>query len=362
MKLPKHGSNPQYVYSAMKMNKPDGVIDLSANINSFGPPNVLIDNWSQLLKEIVEYPDPYAQNLRRKISESVNVNVEKILVGNGGAELIHLIARMFAKKRILIVQPTFSEYENACRSFRCEIYHHQLTEPHWNIEIEKLKLSLSEMDALFLCNPTNPTGIVYSYETLKEIIEEAYKHKCTVIIDEAFYDFVMNYQSIVALLNEYENLIIIRSLTKMFSIPGIRLGYLMAANEIIQQLQSIQVHWSVNAIALTAGELLLEQEDFIRETQSHIKEEREALFSYFDSQHFLVSPSQTNFYLLRDPQIEDQFLLFSFLLEKGIVCRHTLNFQGLEGRWLRFAIKGKKEHTRLMEVMGEWRQTTPYYS
>jgi threonine-phosphate decarboxylase len=346
----------------MNINKPDGIIDLSANINPFGPPKELLDNWSQLLKEVVEYPDPYAQNLRKKISESVHVDSEKILVGNGGAELIHLIARMLTKKRVLIVQPTFSEYEKACRSFRCEVYHHQVTDPHWNLELEKLKLSLSEMDALFLCNPTNPTGIVYSYEILKEIVEEAYRQQCTVIIDEAFYDFVMDFQTLVPLLQEYKNLIIIRSMTKMFSIPGIRLGYLLADKEIIQHLQSNQVHWSVNAIALKAGEFLLEQEDFIRETQYRIKEERESLFSFFDCQHFQVSPSQTNFYLLRDPSIEDQFFLFSFLLKKGIVCRHTLNFQGLEGRWLRFAIKGKKEHTRLMEVMREWRQKTPYFS
>jgi threonine-phosphate decarboxylase len=174
-------------------------------------------------------------------------------------------------------------------------------------------------------------------------------------LDEAFYDFLVEYDSFIPYVNRNYNLIIIRSMTKMFAIPGIRLGYLVAPPNLAVKLRHFQSQWNINSIALSAGELCLQNEAFIDETQKYIHDERNRLFMFYQQEGFLVSSSQVNFYLLRDPLINNQFDLFNFLLRQGIIPRHTYNFSGLEGRWLRFAIKSYEENNRLKEVLIQWR-------
>ena len=356
MRWPSHGSNPQYLYEAMGLELPNPYIDFSANINPLGPPPALKEKWHDFFQEINVYPDPFATQLKERIAESVRTSIDSILIGNGGADLITLLARMLAGKKVVIVEPTFSEYEQACLTNKCEVVYHQLVEPNFGLNPEELEVSLKNADALFLCNPNNPTGIQYPASTMISIIEECEKQKCLVILDEAFFDFLLEYDSLVPYINRFSNLIILRSLTKMFAIPGIRLGYLIAQPSIVSALFDLQSHWSTNTIALLAGEICLQNEPFIIETQEYIRCERERLFAFFKQQGFIVSASQVNFYLLQDPHLKDQFPLFEFLLHQGIIPRHTFNFPGLEGRWLRFAIKQSEENNRLMEVFAGWRQ------
>ena len=130
----------------------------------------------------------------------------------------------------------------------------------------------------------------------------------------------------------------------MFAIPGLRLGYVIANRENIAKLSDYQPHWSVNSVALKIGELCIEEEKYIENTVQFITSERKALVIFYEKNGFEVSPSKVNFYLLRDLQFVDQYPLFQLLLQKGIVPRHTFNFPGLEGRWLRFAIRTSAEN------------------
>jgi threonine-phosphate decarboxylase len=356
LKWPSHGSNPQHLFKYMGLELPEKYIDFSANINPLGPPPVLKKKWNDLFQEITVYPDPFAEKLTSRISEDEQISNDSILIGNGGAELITLVARFLTGKKVLVVEPTFSEYEKACRANYCEIHYHQLKEPSFALSIDELRLSLHSVDAVFLCNPNNPTGIQYPVSTILSIIEESEKQNCFVILDEAFYDFLLDYHSFIPYINKFRNLMIIRSMTKMFAIPGLRLGYVAANPDIIAELGRLQPHWSINTIALLAGELCLQDIEFIKESQIYILEERERLHAFFYQNNFEITPSQVNFYLLRDPFLTDQFSLFEFLLHKGIIPRHTFNFPGLEGNWLRFAIKSNLENSALMEVLLEWRQ------
>jgi threonine-phosphate decarboxylase len=352
---PSHGSNPQYLYEAMGLALPKQFIDFSANINPLGPPLDLKEKWPDFFQEINVYPDPFATQLRERISALEQTPGDSILIGNGGAELITLVARMLAGKKVVIVEPTFSEYEKACRSNKCEIVYHQLIEPNFELNPDDLRKRLQEADALFLCNPNNPTGIHYPPSTIISIVEECEKQNCFVILDEAFYDFLIDYDSFIPYINKFSNLIIIRSLTKMFSIPGIRLGYLIAQPAIVSELSLLQSHWSINTIALLAGDLCLQNESFVKETQAYIWHERNRLFTFFQQNEFIVSSSNVNFYLLRDPLLNNQFALFEFFIHQGIIPRHTFNFPGLEGSWLRFAIKSSDENNHLLEVLVKWR-------
>lgn len=354
MNWPQHGSNPQYLFNALKLPLPEQRIDFSANINPLGPPTALKENWSQLFSAVTDYPDPKGKQLKKKLAEKEHLDPDQILLGNGGAEMISLVGRLLSGKKAVIVQPAFSEYEEACRVNECAVEYHQLAPNRWDWVDTDLPEKLKQSDALFLCNPNNPTGVYYSSSIILHLLRECEKHHCLLIIDEAFYDFLQDYESTVSLINENPHLIIIRSMTKMFAIPGLRLGYLMANSSIIQQLAAFQPHWSINALALKAGEWCLESEPFERNTKELIERERKSLFQFYLERGFTVSPSSINFYLLKDPLLNNQLPLFRFLLEKGIIPRHTMNFPGLEGEWLRFAIKGHNENIRLMEAIAQW--------
>ncbi|MEH7123261.1 threonine-phosphate decarboxylase CobD [Bacillus sp. JJ1773] len=355
MNWPVHGSNPQYLFAALNMPLPDHMVDFSANINPMGPPPILLEKWPELFSIIADYPDPKGRKFKKKLAEIENLSERQILIGNGGAELISLIGRKLAGKRVMIVQPSFSEYEEACRINGCTIDYHQLSPDKWGLDVEALAEKMPYTDALFLCNPCNPTGVYYSKSKLIELMNECQKQNCLFIMDEAFYDFLSEYESMVPYIYEFSNLLIIRSMTKMFAIPGLRLGYVMANQAIIDHLASFQPHWSMNALALQAGEWCLESESYVRETRELIDRERERLFNFYRQKELMVSPSRVNFYLLKDPFVDDQLPLFQFLLSKGIIPRHTMNFPGLEGAWLRFAIKGPKENDKLMGAIEEWR-------
>ncbi|WP_082918247.1 threonine-phosphate decarboxylase CobD [Oceanobacillus sp. Castelsardo] len=356
MKLPQHGSNPQYLYKEMGMEKPDQIIDLSANINPLGPPECIKENWINFFQKVNDYPDPYTLSLKTVISEKNQVSMDSILIGNGGAELISLVGRLLSGKNVLIIEPGFSEYEKACQANDCQIYYHYLKEPHWELHINEIKERLKKIDAVFLCNPSNPTGVFYRYDIIVQLLEECKKANTLLIVDEAFYDFVEGYTSIAALIYDYKNLVILRSMTKMFAIPGLRLGYVIAHQSIVEKIAIYQPHWSVNALAMAAGELCLQDESFVYNTIQYIKKERTKLFAFFEKEGFTFSPSKVNFYLLKEPQKDNTEVLFTFLLKHGIVPRHTFNFPGLDGKWLRFAIKSAKENNQLMEVLKEWRQ------
>ena len=150
-------------------------------------------------------------------------------------------------------------------------------------------------------------------------------------------------------------MVILRSLTKIFAIPGLRLGYLLADEALVQQLKVFKPHWSVNAIALSAGQLCIEEEKYVEETRVYISEQKQRLFAFFKEYGFEVSNSTINFYLLRDRGAEDASELMTFLLKKGIIPRHTYNFPGLDGKWLRFAIKSAEDNTELMGALRQWR-------
>jgi threonine-phosphate decarboxylase len=355
LEWPAHGANPHILFEALNLDLPTkNNIDFSANINPMGPPPAIAENWDLLWNHVTDYPDPGGRFLKKKLAEKEKVSENQILIGNGGAEIISLIGRILPGKKALIVQPAFSEYEEACRVNDCQVEYHSLKNGTWEWE-EGLEAKIEQADALFLCNPNNPTGMYYPLVSILPLLEECRKKDCLLIIDEAFYDFVADYEGFVAYIHEYKNLMIIRSMTKMFAIPGLRLGYLLGDEKILEQISAYQPHWSTNSLALKAGEWCVDSEAFVKETQELIEAEKTRIFAFYNEHSFEFSPSSTNFYLLRDPELEDQLPFFLFLLKRGIIPRHTMNFPGLEGRWLRFAVKSPTENDRLMEEAARWR-------
>lgn len=354
MNLPLHGSNPDYLYKALNIKMPSEIIDFSVNINPFGPPGSLVEKWEDWLPLIQDYPDPKGRELINLISKVEKVPNSYITLGNGGSELIMLLGRRFSGQPIGIIQPTFSEYEKATKAAHCSVSYIHLKEPDWSLDFEELYKVIPTLGALFICNPNNPTGHSHSMNDLLKLLEICEENKCFLIVDEAFYDFQMEYNNLSSCIQKSNYLILIRSLTKMFSIAGLRLGYLLANEKIINELKTLQPEWNVNAIALEAGRECISEHEFVQQTQVFIQDERERITTILTDNGYHLSNSCVNFYLLKDPKLTDQQPLLEHLLMKGIVPRHTESFPGLNGMWLRFSLRTRPENEMLLEALMDW--------
>lgn len=356
MQLPAHGSNPQQLYNALGVAMPRDYIDFSVNTNPLGTPEEVKQSWPNWLEEVYDYPDPLGTDLKRIVAKKEGVDASRLVLGNGAAELITLLARYLRQKRVLIIQPAFSEYETACRSEGCSITYYVAMPPDWQLDRKVLEEKLPQVDAVFICQPNNPTGVSYQPAVLDWLIEYCHQGKTLLIIDEAFYDFAVEPVTAIQRATNSPSILVLRSLTKMYNIAGLRLGYLVGQPGLLEEIASFQPHWSVNAIAMKAGQVCLADEVHPSKTRIYIEAERKRLFSFFKEHHFIHSPSTINFYIFSDPTAASIKDLFIFLLAKGLVVRHTNNFPGLSSQWLRAAIKTRAENNLLMGALKEWRQ------
>ncbi|MFA8438070.1 threonine-phosphate decarboxylase CobD [Pueribacillus sp. YX66] len=357
MCLPAHGSNPQYLFNALHLAKPNHVIDFSVNVNPYGMPRLIEKQWSQFLTYVRDYPDPHSFALKEAVAQKESIEKDNILIGNGAAELVFLLANRFREQDVLIIDPTFSEYHTACTAHGCRVHSVVLKEDNdWQISLDDIVPQLEGKVALFLCSPNNPTGVRYDKDILLSLIKAAFKQKVIVVIDEAFYDFCLDPYTLVPYVQTYPNLVILRSFTKMFAIAGIRLGWIAADPTFISELSTFQPHWSVNAIAEQVGLLCIHEDAFVKQTSEQVARERKRVVSELKQLDFVISNSETNYYILRETKKQSMKPLLRFLLNEGLTARHTENFAGLDGNYLRFAIRTKAENDRLITVLKRWRQ------
>ncbi|MEC2158783.1 threonine-phosphate decarboxylase CobD [Virgibacillus halodenitrificans] len=356
MHLPAHGANTQHLYTALGMEAPATIIDFSVNTNPLGTPASIQACWQDWLQAVYDYPDPHYTELKQQIATKEKVEPASLLPGNGAAELITLIARFLHSKNVLIAQPAFSEYETACRVEDCNISYYQLKPPAFTLDKEVLHKKLQAADAVFFCNPNNPTGIAFDQHVMNWLIEACEEAKTLLILDEAFYDFVSPPATAIQKASNSPYLLVLRSLTKMYHIAGLRLGYLVGHPEVVEQIGKRQPHWALNGIALKAGVSCLLEQEHVKDTTNFITKERDRVFHFLQRSDYIHSASAVNFYLLKDPAAASQESLYYFLLEKGLVLRHTYNFPGLEGNWLRAAVKKEAENNQLMEALVQWKK------
>ncbi|MBB6175489.1 threonine-phosphate decarboxylase [Anoxybacillus tengchongensis] len=350
MHLPVHGANPHRLYEAMKMNMPSEYIDFSVNVNPLSLPDEYMLNKKQWFRWMSEYPEERSEALRTIIAEREHVMPSNVFVGNGAAECIYLLAEQFAGKHIGIIEPTFSEYRQACEAYGCTVQSFML-DKHWHPPIDQVIERLPSLHALFVCHPNNPTGTVWSKETMYALLRAANDEGVYIIVDEAFYDFWLDGYAVSPFLRTFDRLIVLRSLTKMYRLAGVRLGYVLAHEHVVNKLMKKQPPWSVNTIAQQMAKQLLKDGAFVERTKAYIASEQKRLFSQFTELGYIYTPSVVNFYMLHD----ETMTLFPFLLQHGIVARHTFNFQGLDGKYVRLAIRTKEENDCLLSCLRRWK-------
>jgi threonine-phosphate decarboxylase len=326
------------------------LIDFSSNINPLGPPkgleNILIDSFNLL----EAYPDIHYRKLKRSISEYLNCGENNILVGNGAVEIINNFTIL--AKRVLILTPSFSEYEDRA------IVHDKSVEriPYkddFTIDVKLIEKTIQKDDLLILGNPNNPTGLRIEKDILMKIYKIIKEARAYLLLDEAFFEFCpKDYDSIKLFKNDnYENVAIIRAATKFFSLPGIRLGYCCTSFEKVEEIQKIELPWSINSLADAAGQFIFKDKEYIEQSQIYIEKERRYLLEELSKINYLkVYNTHTNYILLKLLKWDEEYI-FKQLLKSGIVIRKCKSFIGLHDGYIRVAIKDREKNIKLIEAL-----------
>lgn len=346
---------------------PDSFLDFSANINPLGPPPGVVETLRQALAApdlpgISRYPDPACRRLTQALARRAGVNPEGILVGNGGAELIDGIHSALAPQRVGVIHPSFTEYEGAARKRGLEILPLKTQwEQAFLPDRGELLDWVREVDLAWVGHPNNPSGTLLSLEDLAAAAEEAARWNTVLAVDEAFLDFLPPEEeaSLLPRLKEFPTTILFRSLTKFYALPGLRLGYAIASQDLIGKLRRWQAPWSVNGLAQLAGEAALQDQEFEERTRAWLAEERPFLFEGLQGLPGVkVLPGKVNYFLLRLDPLEEgseppSLCLQRRLGERGIMIRDGSTYPGLDGRYVRVAVRSREENQRLLVALAE---------
>ncbi|OPX94555.1 MAG: Threonine-phosphate decarboxylase [Syntrophorhabdus sp. PtaB.Bin006] len=334
----------------------ESIIDFSASINPLGPPQSVLVEIEHHLDHVIHYPDSDARRLRSKISEAHDLGPASIVCGNGCTELIRLIPMALGFKKVLIPSPTYSDYERACRLANpgLTIIHHPLRKENlFDIDAEGLTHAMvnESVDAVFLCNPNNPTGRLIRKESLTKIAEAAKQHRVYLVVDESFIDFCPSTESLINNVETNLYLMVLRSMTKFYALPGIRIGYGVFPAETAEALRAHQAPWSVNTLAQVAAIAALGATGYREETLKIIGEQKKVLEQGFADLGIDFTPSVANYYLLAIPAAQQ---ITAYLEHRGLLVRNCANFRGLNHAYLRVAVKSPNHNMLLLHYLEEY--------
>ena len=378
-----HGGN---IYKVFREKNIKEILDYSSNINPYGIPESLKKRITENLEVLERYPDPDYVELRQKLANLNKVNLSDIILGNGATEIIFLFMKVINPKKILIVSPTFGEYERAVKATeisgdtvslsssngdnknienkKIEIEYFELKESDdFKLNIGNLKNELeNKYDLLIICNPNNPTGKFLKLAQTEEILKECNKYDTKLFIDEAFIEFLADgmKESIINTEENKKNLFVTRAFTKFFAIPGLRLGYGMYFDkELEKKISEKKEPWSVNNFAEMAGLTVLDDAEYIEKTLKWIAEEKIYMYEKLNEiSGIKVYETEVNFITGKiDEKLFSEGLnvkvLREKMLEQGILIRDASNFKFLDERFFRLAIKDRESNKRVIEVMKE---------
>ncbi len=327
--------------------KPEDVLDFSISVNPLGPSPLAIEAANNV--NLATYPDTDCVQLRSAISRESNVAPDSILVGNGSAELIHLLARasLSSDGTALIFTPTFSEYEAACRLQGVSPVALSPDERYfqWNVQAAIDRIDAERPSVVFLCNPNNPTG-VYLGEREVTRIADALRGVGLLALDEAYVSFVDRRWDSTPLLT-MSNVALLRSMTKDYALTGLRLGYMLASEGVIERVKRFQYSWSVNAPAQAAGIAALCDTEHVERGREAVREGKEYLKEAARSLGMELAPSAANFVMLG---VGDAAGLRLKLLKRHKVCVRDCTSFGLP-EYIRVGIRRMDENRRLVEAL-----------
>lgn len=333
-------------------------MDFSVNINPLGIPHSVKEAMSDALSYADRYPDMACSGLKKAISEyftqqGCSIQSEDVIPGNGASELFMAIAHAIKPKKAVLLAPGFFGYEHVLRAVGCDIGYFLLDEQSDFSPAARLDALMDmltdDTDIFFIANPNNPTGYLADSTFMKQIIGHCKEKHIYVVADECFMGFCEKNYSVLSLLCDYDNLIVVRAFTKLFAIPGVRLGYMLSKNETVRQkVQRNLPEWNVSVLAQMAGETCIMESEYIKETASYVSRQRRLMSDGLKKLGFKVYKSDADFILFYS-----KLPLYDILLHKGILIRDCSNYVGLSQGYFRVAVKTYDENVRLLKVIGE---------
>jgi L-threonine-O-3-phosphate decarboxylase len=341
---PRHGGNIAWAASLAGCS-PCAVLDFSASISPLGPPQSAIVALQSNQSRLTQYPDPSYTELRGAIAAHHDIHPDWILPGNGSAELLTWASRELAELHsTTIVTPAFGDYSRALQSFGAKIR-------HLPIELFNAFPAPPPASGLLLNNPHNPTGQLFPIESILPLLEQF----ALVVVDEAFMDFLppSQQQSLMAYMDEYPHLVILRSLTKFYSLPGLRLGYAIAHPDRLQRWQQWRDPWSVNVLAEVAAIAVLQDATFQQQTYEWLAETRSPLYAGLSALPGLHPLDGVANYFLVKSDHSVMELQRALLQKHQILIRDCMSFAELGDRYFRVAVRTTAENQRLLNGLAD---------
>ena len=318
--------------------------NFSSNVWHEGTAGSLLEVVRESSTGIGKYPSPNAEELAALAASHHGLTTGHCLFTNGATEAFYLIAQLFSKRTATIFAPTFAEYEDACRLFGLEISFQKRSA----VNTTRLHSALA-----FICNPNNPDSITNSPEEIEALLK-AYP-ETIFVLDEAYIDFAANASSSLPLLHQYQNLLIVKSLTKLFAIPGLRLGYVLAHPLLIQKLQAGKMPWSVNSMAIAAGKTIFPNYETLKpDIRKGIANCRDLQDQISQIPGFKVVPSATTYFLVKLEKGTAAGLKDYLMQQHQLLVRDATNFRGLEGEHIRLATQSEKGNSLLLKALKDW--------
>ena len=327
------------------------ILDFSSNINPMGTSILVRKTIKNQLDTIQFYPDSESTQLRKNLQHYTKIPYSQIVVGNGATEIIYNFCQAFLSNKtpVLIPIPTFGEYESAAKLSGTKVSFFKTM----NLEkdVDDFIFKIPNDGCIFICNPNNPTGNLISKKTLQKIIISANKKKTLVFIDECFIELVPDHdESIIKFIKKYNNLFILRSLTKSFALAGLRIGYGIGSKQMISVLNKIKIPWNVSGLAQQAASAALSHSFYLTKVKKMIKKESSYLINYISKlKNFQCNTTSTNFILIKTKMKSKT--LQKKLLEKKILIRDCSTIRGLNNNYIRIAVKTRKENKKLIKAL-----------
>ncbi|MEG0006363.1 MAG: threonine-phosphate decarboxylase, partial [Clostridium sp.] len=303
--------------------------------------------------KVDRYPDITYRDLVNAISNYEDTSSEYILLGNGAGEVIFNIVRALMPRKGVLFAPSFSEYGDALSSVGCRSFYYSYGKDFSNVEgiVDYIDY---DVDIVFLCNPNNPTGVLSSRDVLVKVAKRCKEVGAVLVIDESFLDFVENKWkiSMIGLVKEYENIFVVKSLTKFYAFPGIRIGYGVTSNpDYINRYRGVCPPWNVNTLAMVGAIAALGETEYARESVAYVKSEGESLYNELISINgikvYRPSVNYIFFKCLVDIDLKDE------LIKRGILIRDCSNYYGLDSGYYRVAVRTKMENRILINGLKE---------
>lgn len=350
-----HGGNIYSIERDSGISAGD-IMDFSVNLNPLGTPGAVKKMIIENIEEITRYPDPEYIECRESIAAYHNVPMEYITAGNGATELIFLYCRATKPLKALIAAPAFSEYARALEAVGSEIAYFELKErDDFRADINSLKNEIRNgYDLVVICNPNNPAGTLIEREDMLSISENA-PSGCRILVDESFIEFALQRSGSLSLVKDDMpgNIYVLRSLTKIFSLPGLRLGYGAGSDdELNRKLAELKEPWSVNVFAAKSAGILLNDLNYINETQNIVSTEKSYFVYNLKTFTWLkIYSSTVNYMLLKIQNGMTSSELESEFLKRKIMIRDASNFKFLDNSFIRIAVKDRESNLLFLEAL-----------